>query len=74
MILGILLGISLALTFSSLAIIILEKANLLKENFITGAAIGTNQLVNYAFSSLILGLITTLILITILKKRIKFTD
>ena len=68
MILGILLGISLAINLTSLIIIITSSTGILKENMATGAVIGVSQVSSYAFITLIISLLLTLLLITILKK------
>ena len=69
MILGILLGLSIAGALTSLLIIITSTSGILKENLITGAAIGTTQLASYAAITLALALAATLFLILTLKNK-----
>ena len=68
MIIGILLGISIAISLTSLIIIITTATGLIRENLATGAAIGTTSTISYAAIILAASLITTYILILIIKK------
>ncbi|MBS3087766.1 hypothetical protein J4226_04175 [Candidatus Pacearchaeota archaeon] len=68
MIIGILLGISLAINLTSLIIMITASTGILRENMVTGAVIGTTQATSYAFISLVISLIVTLFLFLFLKK------
>jgi hypothetical protein len=69
MITGILLGISLATTLTSLLIITTSNTGILQENLATGAVIGTAQASNYAVVVLIISLTITLFLAITLKKQ-----
>jgi hypothetical protein len=68
MIIGILLGISISISITSLVLILTTATGLIAENPATGAAIGTTTTISYASIALIISLITTYILIFILKK------
>ncbi len=68
MIIGLLLGISIAISLASLGIIITGTTGILRENLATGAVIGTTDAVSYALITLVLSLIATFFLILILKK------
>ena len=68
MIIGILLGISISVSLTSLIIIISTTTGLIKENLATGAAIGTTTAASYAAITLIVSLITTYLLILALRK------
>jgi len=69
MIIGILLGITAAISITSLLIIITSTSGALKENLVTGAIIGTAQATSYATITLVLALIATLFLILTLRKH-----
>jgi len=69
MIIGILLGISISISLTSLIIIITTATGLIKENLATGAAIGTTTMASYSTIALIASLITTCLLILTIKKR-----
>ena len=68
MIIGLLLGISVAISLASFGIIVTGTTGILRENLATGAVIGTTGVVSYALIALILSLIATFFLILILKK------
>ncbi len=68
MIIGLLLGIGVAISLASLGIIITGTTGILRENLATGAVIGTTGAVSYAVIVLIFSLIATFFLISILKK------
>lgn len=68
MIIGLLLGISIAISLTSLLIIITGTSGVLCENIATGAVIGTTGAVSYAFIALVLSLIVVFFLALILKK------
>jgi hypothetical protein len=68
MIIGLLLGVSVAISIASLGMIITGGTGLLRENLATGAVIGTTGVVSYAMISFILSLIAAFFLILILKK------
>jgi len=69
MIIGILLGISISATLTSLIINITSLTGLIKENLATGAAIGTTTAASYATIIFAASLIATYVLILILKKQ-----
>jgi hypothetical protein len=71
MIIGIFLAISISISLTSLAIIVMGSNGVLRENVATGAVIGVSQAVSYAFTTLILSLIATFALILILRKKTK---
>ena len=72
MIIGIILGIALAVFLTSLGIIILGISGTLTENLITGAAIGVNNAVAYSSLTLIISLTLILLIVLILaNKRIR---
>ncbi len=68
MIIGILLGISLAINLTSLLIIFTSNTGLLRENMATGAVIGVSQASSYAIVTLIISLVITFALMLYLKK------
>tara|TARA_Y100000310_G_C20634754_1_gene790577 strand:- start:592 stop:798 length:207 start_codon:yes stop_codon:yes gene_type:complete len=68
MIKGIALSTSIAVFVASLIIAIAGFSNILKENLITGAAIGAKQLAAYSLIPLILSFITTLLIIKTIKQ------
>jgi len=68
MIIGILLGISLAINITSFLIIITSTTGILRENLATGAVIGTAQATSYATTILIISAIVTFFLMLSLKK------
>ncbi|HDL02256.1 MAG TPA: hypothetical protein ENH20_00295 [Candidatus Pacearchaeota archaeon] len=68
MIIGIVLGISLAVNIVSLLIIVTSTTGILQENLVTGAVIGAAQASSYATIALIISLIITFALILYLKK------
>jgi hypothetical protein len=68
MIIGILLGISLAINLTSLLIIATGTTGILKENLATGAVIGVSQASSYAGVTLIISLISTLFLMLLLRE------
>tara|TARA_Y100000310_G_scaffold137432_1_gene136280 strand:- start:870 stop:1082 length:213 start_codon:yes stop_codon:yes gene_type:complete len=66
---GIILGITAAVFITSLIFTIAGLTNTLKENIITGAALGSSQLTSYSIIPLILSLIIGLVIVlTIIKK------
>jgi len=67
-IVGFLLGITVAVALASLGIIITGSVGILRENLITGAVIGTNDAISYAIVALIISVIATFFLILILRK------
>ncbi len=69
MILGILLGISLAINITSILFIVTSATHILKENLSTGAVIGITQVPSYASITLAISLITTLFLIAFLRPK-----
>ena len=70
MIIGILLGISIATFISSLTIIILGTTNIIKENLITGAVINPKIIQTNSITILTISIILILLFSLILKKRI----
>ncbi|MFH1522141.1 MAG: hypothetical protein ABIF18_04245 [archaeon] len=68
MIIGLLLGISIAISLASFGIIITGTTGALRENLATGAVIGTTGAVSYAIIVFVLSLVVTFFLISILKK------
>lgn len=68
MIIGLLLGITIAMSLASFGIIIMGTTGIISENLVTGAVIGTGGVVSYAIITLILSLIATFFLSLILKK------
>ena len=68
MILGVLLGISLAINLVSILIIVTSSSGILRENIATGAVIGISQATSYSFVTLSISLIATLFLIVLIKK------
>lgn len=69
MIIGFLLGISVAISLASLGIIITGTTGILQENLATGAVIGTTGATSYALITLTLSLVATFFLILILKRH-----
>lgn len=70
MIIGLLLGISVAVSLASLGIIITGTTGVLRENLATGAVIGTTGVVSYAIITLVFSLITVFFLVLALKKPV----
>ena len=68
MIIGLLLGISIAISLASAGIIITATTGILHENLATGAVIGTTGAISYASITLIFSLIAAFFLILVLKK------
>ncbi len=68
MIIGILLGVALAISMTSFLIILTSVVGVLRENLATGAVIGTSQAISYATITLVFSLVVTLFLILILIK------
>jgi hypothetical protein len=71
MIIGILLGISIAISLTSITIITLGATNLIKENLITGAIINPKIIQTNSIGILISSLVLILLFTLILKKRIR---
>jgi len=69
MIIGILLGISLSISLASLAIIITSSTGLIRENLVTGAVVGTNEIISYAGITFVLSLVAVFFLALILKNK-----
>jgi hypothetical protein len=69
MIIGILLAISISISLTSLLIIITSQSGILQENLATGAVIGLSQASSYATVTLVISAITTLFLISLIKKQ-----
>lgn len=69
MIIGFFLAFALAISITSLTIIITGSTGVLRENMATGAVIGTAQAVSYAFTTFIISLVATFALILILRKK-----
>lgn len=67
-IVGFLLAITASVALASLGIIITGATGVLRENIVTGAAIGTTGAVSYALITLVLSLVATFFLILILRK------
>ena len=67
MIIGLLLGVSLAVTFASLGLIIMGASGVIRENIITGSVIGTAGVVSYSVVAFFLSLIAVFFLVLILK-------
>ena len=67
MIIGILLGITAAISITSLLIIITSTSGILQENLITGATIGTTQLTSYATTTLAISTAVALVIILFLR-------
>jgi fucose permease len=67
MIIGLLLGISLAVSLTSLIIILTGISGILRENVVTGAVIGTSGVISYAIIALVLSLVVVFFLALILK-------
>jgi hypothetical protein len=68
MIIGIALGIALAVSITSVLIIATSTTGILKENIATGAVIGTKTATPLAIITLGISLTVVLFLITILRK------
>ncbi len=68
MIIGLLLGISVAISLASLGIIVTGTTGVLRENLATGAVIGTTAAVSYALITLVLSLVAVFFLVSILKR------
>ena len=68
MIIGILLGISLATAITSLIIIITGLTGALQKNLVTGSVIGPTGAISYAIIALAISTIAILFLSLILKK------
>lgn len=71
MIIGLLLGLSLATFITASVFVVAGYSGLMTENLITGAAIGANQLASYSLIPLILSFIAVLFLISLLRRKIK---
>ena len=69
MIIGILLGISIATFITSLTIMALGVKSIIKENLITGAVISPKIIQTNSTTSLIISLALILLFLLILKKR-----
>lgn len=65
---GIILGITAAVFITSLIFTIAGLTNTLKENIITGAALGPSQLANYSIIPLVLSFIIAVFIILTIKK------
>lgn len=70
MIIGILLGISLAVFISSLLILIFEFNNLISQNAITGATIGSIPVASYAIIFLFFSTIAIIFLISLMNRKL----
>ena len=68
MMIGILLGVALAVSITSFLIILTSAVGVLRENLATGAVIGTSQAISYSIFSLIASFVVTLFLILVLIK------
>ncbi|MFA5060902.1 MAG: hypothetical protein WC494_01130 [Candidatus Pacearchaeota archaeon] len=71
MIIGLLLGVSLAIFMTSGIFVVSGYSGLLRENLITGAVVGGETLASYSWVPLILSFIAILFLISILRKKIR---
>lgn len=69
MIIGLLLGLSLAIFMTSGIFVLVGYSGFLKENLITGAVIGGETLASYSWVPLILSFIAILFLISILRRK-----
>lgn len=67
MIIGLLLGFSVAVALASLGIIVFGSSGLILENLATGAVIGTTGIVSFAIISFVLSLIAAFFLILVLR-------
>lgn len=67
MIIGLLLGISVAVFGTSLLMIFTSSTGIIRENLITGATIGTSGIMSYSIAGIIISLIAIFILVKILK-------
>ena len=65
---GMLLGVSLAIMFSSLGVILLTATGAVKQGLVTGAVIGSTGAISYAVISFILSLVAVFFLALIIKK------
>lgn len=65
---GFFLGVSLAVMFASLGIIVFTATGAIREGLVTGAVIGTTGVVSYAVVVFILSLIAVFFLALVLKK------
>jgi hypothetical protein len=74
MIIGLLLGVSIAISIASLGIIVFGSSGLIMENLATGSVIGTTGAVSYAVISFVLSLIAAFFLVLILRKPEKDGD
>jgi hypothetical protein len=69
MIIGLFLAITIAISITSLTVMITGSNGILRENMATGAVIGTAQAVSYAFTTFIISLVATFTLILIIRNR-----
>lgn len=67
MIIGLLLGLSIAVALASAGIIITGLTGALQENIVTGAVIGTTGAISYAVITLIISLVAAFFLSLVLK-------
>lgn len=74
MIIGVLLGVSLAVAFASLGLIVMGMTGAIRENIITGAVIGTAGVVSYAIITFVLSLIAVFFLMLVLRKPRKSVE
>jgi len=69
MIIGLLLALSISATLASFGLIALGSTDAIKINYMTGAVVGVNQVVDYSVTIFFVSLIVTLTLVSIIKKR-----
>jgi len=71
MLTGILLGVAIAVFVSSITFLFLNMSNLIRENLVTGAVIGTEGVTSYAIIGAIISFVTIFFFYLILKQRRK---
>ena len=72
MIIGIALAITLSIFLTSLVLITTGLTRSLQENYLTGAVIGTTEVVSYSTVFFIISLMVLLILINYMKNKKKY--
>lgn len=68
MVIGILMGIALAVFFASIGLIILGGSGVMVENLATGAVIGTSGVVSYAIITSIISFVVIFFLYLVLRR------
>lgn len=69
MIKGIMLGVGISATVTSFLLVVLGNLSQIKVNYLTGAVVGVNQIIDYSVTIFFISLIFTLTIIALMKKK-----